>query len=73
MKVIDFKEFPKMPMSVRVMCFISLGLVLTGMTMLIMNIMDKGNVQLSVALAFIVASQVITVFGLKGYKDRMYK
>lgn len=73
MKTISFKEFRKLPKRVLVLWIAALSLALIGGILLVMNILDKGNIALSTALAFIVAGQVINVFGLMKYKDRLYK
>ena len=73
MKTISFKEFRNLPKHVLVLWIAALSLALIGGALLVMNMLDKGNIALSTALAFIVTGQVINVFGLMKYRDRLYK
>jgi membrane protein YdbS with pleckstrin-like domain len=73
MKIISFKNFNDVPVCARVMWILELVLVLIGMVTLLLNAFEICSIKLCVSLAFIVAAQIINVFALNKYKDKMYK
>ena len=70
MKKISFEELGKAPKSIIAMYIVSLLVVVAGVVLLVMNMLDLGNVTLSAALACIVASQFISLFALSKHRTQ---
>ena len=73
MRTIRFNEFKNLPVHVLVMYIAALLIAVTGMVLLILNILEIGNLPLAAGMACIVAAQVINLFGICKYKDRLYQ
>ena len=73
MKVISFKSFKEVPGCVKVMWAIALTLVVAGGVTLALDMAGIVSIKLCVSLALIVAAQMINVFGIRKYKDVLYK
>lgn len=73
MKIISFKNFKDVPVCARVMWVIELVLVLIGIVTMLLDVFEICSIKLCVSMAFIVAAQIINVFALNKYKDKMYK
>ena len=72
MKVISFKEFRNVPMRVRVMYIAAMIIAVTGMALILINVFTEKN-SLTAGMACVVASQIINIFGICKYKDKLYK
>ena len=72
MSRISFAELKEAPVSIKVMYAAAMILALVGMILLIMNIYEFGNIRLAVPMAFIVAGQVINLFGICRYSKRSH-
>ena len=70
MSRISFAELKEAPVSIKIMYAVTLVLALVGMIFLVMNILEVGNIRLAVPMAFIVAGQVINLFGICRYSRR---
>ena len=73
MKVIDIKGFMNVPVCAKVMWGISFILAMAGVVTIMLDIFEICEIKLCVSLALVVASQIINVFGLRKYKDILYK
>lgn len=73
MKVISFKSFKDVPGCVRVMWVIAFTLAVAGGVTLALDMTGVVSIKLCVSLALVVAAQVINVFGIRKYKDVLYK
>lgn len=73
MRKISFNGFKNLPKKVLVMWIAACALALTGLVLMVMNMLGTGNIPLAAAMALIVAGQVINIFGIGRYKDRLYK
>jgi hypothetical protein len=72
MKVISFKEFRNVPMRVRIMWIAALLIAATGMVLILVDVYTDRGI-LTAGMACVVASQIINLFGICRYKDRLYK
>ena len=72
MKVISFKEFKNVPMRVRIMWIAALTTAVIGMVFILIDVFTDMEV-LTAGMACVVAGQIINLFGVCRYKDRLYK
>ncbi len=72
MKVISFREFKNVPMSVRVMCIAAMIIAVTGMVLILINVFTARN-SLTAGMACVVAAQIINIFGICKHKDKLYR
>ena len=73
MRIISFKEMKNLPGRVTVMWIVALLLAVAGMALILLDMFEVMHDTLTIALTCIVSSMLITLFGLRGYKDRLYK
>ena len=72
MKVISFKEFKNVPMRVRVMWIAALTIAVAGMGLILADVFSAYDC-LTAGMACVVAAQIINLFGICRYKDKLYK
>jgi hypothetical protein len=68
---ISFEELKKAPVSLKVMYGLMTAFVATGLVLIMVDIFAVESNCLTIALAFIVASQIINVFGPCRYAARL--
>ncbi|MCR5103255.1 MAG: hypothetical protein K6B68_02200 [Eubacterium sp.] len=73
MKVINFKRFKELPVAARIIWALAFICAMIGIVTIFLSVAEIYEVQLCVSLAFCVASQILNTFGLRKYKDIIYR
>ncbi|MCR4740363.1 MAG: hypothetical protein K5886_08935 [Lachnospiraceae bacterium] len=73
MRIICFRELKNLPKQVTVMWILALLFALAGITLLLLDMFGVTENTLKYALACVVIGQLINIFCLRKYKDRLYR
>ncbi len=73
MKVMDFRSFKDLPKRVVVAYIVSAFFALSGLVLIILDMTEVASIPLKFGMGLIVISQIISLFNVWKYRNRMYK
>ena len=72
-RVIDFKSFKELPKSVVAAYIVSVVFALGGLSLIIFDMLGVAPVPQKYGMGLIVISQIISLFNVRKYRDKMFR